>query len=156
MSKRILNMITLVCLLVTLFACSEKHKIEHRIDGLWEVQLSSQSEYQYWYDTCGYMDQILFFDIDQHECSLPNINETLEESAKENHKGSWSINKTDSQWIITINPRKNPLQGVFNISFYKDTIFDSNNREEIQYFMNLKNEEWDILCKKSGIITNTW
>lgn len=156
MSKRILNMITLVCLLVTLSACSEKQQIEQRIDGLWEIQLSSQRDYLYWYDTCGFIGQILFFDQDRHECSLPGVEETLEERAKEYYKGSWFIDKTESKWLITINPRKHPLQGVFNISFYKDTIFDSEKNEEIRYFMNLKNEEWDIVCKKSGIITNTW
>ena len=41
-------------------------------------------------------------------------------------------------------------------SFYKDTILDSYNRETIQYFMNLKNDEWDIKCKKTGIILDVW
>ena len=94
--------------------------------------------------------------MDQHECALPGFEETLEERAKENYKGRWSVNKIDSQWMMTINPKKHPLQGVFNISFYKDTVFDSHNRKEIRYFMNLKNEEWNIECKKSGIIINTW
>jgi len=156
MSKRILNILMFACALTTILACSEKRKIEHKIDGLWEIQLSSQKDYLYWYDTCRYMDQILFFNLDQHECSLPSVEETLEERAKENYKGNWSINKTDSQWTITINPRKHPLQGLFHISFYKDTVFDSNNNEEIRYFMNLKNEKWSIECKKSGMINNPW
>ena len=157
MSERTFNTATIVCLLSTFFACGEKQQIERRIDGLWEIQLSSQQDYRYWYDTCGFIGQILFFDMDLHECSLPGVEETLEERANENYKGSWSIEKINSQWTLTVNPRKHPLQGVFNISFYKDTVFDSYyNRESIQYFMNLRNKEWNIVCKKSGIIINTW
>lgn len=140
----------------TLYACSEKHRVEQRIDGLWEVYLPSQGDCRYWYDTCGFIGQILFFDMEQYNCTLPGVEETLEERADENYKGSWSVNKINSQWILTITPRKHPLQGVFNISFYKDTVLDTDNRETIQYFMKLKNEEWDIVCKKSGIILNVW
>lgn len=156
MSIRIKNIAISVCILIILSSCSGKQQIEHRIDGLWEIQLYSQRDYLYWYDTCGFIGQIMFFDQDQHECSLPGVVETLEERAKNNYKGSWFINKTDTHWTITINPRKHPLQGVFHITFYKDTIFDSNNCKTIQYFMNLKNEEWNIVCKKSGIIINAW
>lgn len=157
MSKRIINTVAFACVLTTFLACGEKREIEHRIDGLWEVQLSSQWDYEYWYDSCDFMNQIIFFDRDQHECFLPDVEELLEESAKENNKGHWAINQKDSQWTLTITPRKHPLQGVFNISFYKDTVFDSYyNRESIQYFMNLRNKEWNIVCKKSGIIINTW
>lgn len=157
MSKRILNTVAFACVLTTFLACGEKREIEHRIDGLWEVQLYSQRDYEFWYDSCGFMNQIMFFDIDQYKCSLPDIDETLADRANENHKGSWSIEKINSQWTLTVKPRKHPLQGVFNISFYKDTVFDSYyNRESIQYFMNLRNKEWNIVCKKSGIIINTW
>lgn len=157
MSRRITFTTMIVCLLCTLFACGEKRKIERRIDGLWEVHLSSQRDYLYWYDTCGYLGQIMLFDMDQHECRLPGVEgETMEERAKENYKGSWFISRVDTQWTITITPRKHPLQGVFNISFYKDTVIDSYNRETVRYFMNLKNEDWDIECEKSGIIINTW
>jgi len=130
--------------------------MERRIEGLWEVQLYSQRDYEYWYDSCGFMNQILFFDIEQNKCSLPDINETLAERANENYKGRWSIDKINSCWTLTINPRKHPLQGVFNISFYKDTVLTADNQETIRYFMNLKNEKWDIVCKKSGIILNVW
>ena len=153
---RIINAAFFVCLLSTLCSCSEKRQIEHRIDGLWEIQLSSQQDYLYWYDTCGFIGQVLFFDQDQHECTLPGVVETLEERAKKNYKGSWFINKTDSQWKIKVIPKKHPLQGVFNVAFYKDTVLDSHSREEIHYLMNLKNEKWDIVCKKSGIILNVW
>lgn len=156
MSKRILNILMYTCALTTIFSCSEKREIEHRIDGLWEVQLSSEEDYLYWYDTCGYIDQVLFFDLDQHDCTLPSVAETLEERAKENYKGEWSINKTDSHWTITINPRKHPLQGLFHISFYKDTVFDSDNSEKIRYFMKLENERWSIECIKCGMINNPW
>ena len=157
MFKRVLNAVTIAFALSSLLSCSEKRGLEHRIEGLWEVQLYSQRDYEYWYDSCGFMNQIMFFDIDQYKCSLPDIDETLADRANENHKGSWSIGKINSQWTLTINPRKHPLQGVFNISFYKDTVFDSYyNRESIQYFMNLRNKEWNIVCKKSGIIINTW
>ena len=157
MFRKLLNTALLICLLLLLLSCSEKRRIERRIDGLWEISLPSQRDYLYWYDTCGFIGQILYFDVDQHKCSLPGIEETLAERANENYKGSWYISRTNSQWTLTINPRNHPLQGVFNISFYKDTVFDSYyNREIIRYFMNLKNEKWDIICKKSGIILNAW
>lgn len=157
MSKRITNIVMIVCLLGTLASCSEKRLVERRFEGLWEIQLYSQRDYLYWYDTCGYMDQILYFNLDRHECRLPEVErETLEERAKENYVGIWSVSKADTQWTITIKPRKHPLQGVFNISFYKDTVIDSYNRETVRYFMNLKNEDWDIDCKKTGLILHTW
>lgn len=156
MYKRIINTVAVAFALFLLISCSEKRGMEHRVEGLWEVQLYTQRDYEYWYDSCGFMTQIMYFDIDQFKCSLPDIVETLADRANENHKGSWSIDKIDSQWKLTVNPRKHPLQGVFNISFYKDTAFDSYNRETIQYFMNLKNDEWDIVCKKSGIILGVW
>lgn len=117
MFKRVLNAVTIAFALSSLLSCSEKRGLEHRIEGLWEVQLYSQRDYEYWYDSCGFMNQIMFFDIDQYKCSLPDIDETLADRANENHKGSWSIGKINSQWTLTINPRKHPLQGVFNISF---------------------------------------
>lgn len=156
MSKRILNMLSIACTLATLLSCNEKHRIECRIDGLWEIQLSSQEDYSYWYDSCAFMNEIFFFDIDKHVCSLPDVEEPLTERAKENYKGYWEINKMDSQWVMTIIPRKHPLQGDFSISFYKDTIHDSHNHEKINYYMKMENEEWNIVCKKSGIILSEW
>ena len=142
--------------IISLSSCGKKNEIEHRIDGLWEVCLPSQSDYEYWYDSCRFIGQIIFFDMAKHECYLPGVEETMEERAKANYKGSWSISKADSRWTMTINPRKHPIQGLFYISFYKDTVCNSFNHEEIHYFLNIKNEEWDIVCKKSGMLTNTW
>ena len=156
MFRKVLNAVAIVVVLSSILSCDERHGMERRIEGLWEVQLYSQRDYEYWYDSCGFMNQILFFDIEQNKCSLPDINETLAERANENYKGRWSIDKINSCWTLTINPRKHPLQGVFNISFYKDTVLTADNQETIRYFMNLKNEKWDIVCKKSGIILNVW
>ena len=88
MFKRIINTVAVAFALFPLLSCSEKRGMEHRVEGLWEVQLYTQRDYEYWYDSCGFMTQIMYFDIDQYKCSLPDIDETLADRANENHKGS--------------------------------------------------------------------
>ena len=156
MWRKILNIIWFIYVIATLTACNEKNNIEQRIDGLWEAQLSSLQDYVYWYDSCNFLGQTFFFDMDMHECSLPSVVESLEESSKENYVGQWCVYKNGSQWVMAIKPKQNILRGVYNISFYKDIITNSNGDSEIGYFMRLQNEKWDIKCKKTGILINTW
>ncbi len=156
MCRKIMFYICLLYWICSISSCSERESVEYKVDGLWEVVFATQEEINVWYDSIKFMDQIFFFDGDNHECSLPEVMETFEKRVRENHRGHWFVNKKDSLWTITLSPKHHILEGVYNLSFFKDTVHEYYGNTEVRYFMRLKNEEWDILCRKGGIILNPW
>lgn len=157
MQRIIFSFFLILVLSIVVSSCSKKRSIEERIDGLWEVQFHSQEEAIRWYDSCKFMDNTIFFSIDDYVCSMPGVWETIEDRNKENHKGHWFVSDRDSLWTITIEPQCHILRGEYNISFYKDSVIGNwYGEREIAYFMRLENKEWNLVCKKVGIIINTW
>ena len=155
--RRLILSFSFSFILLLLISCQKSH-IEKKIDGIWETVFFNDSELTFWFDSNYFMDGHLYFSKKGHRCTVPrDSREDLSESCLKLNSGFWSISKLDSSWTLYIETKSGKLNGYYNITFYKDTLYNPyTNRNELYYLMQMRNKEWNILCRKVGFIDEKW
>ena len=152
------KLIVIILFLLTINISCQRRQIERRIDGIWETVFYRLVRPRSWFDSNHFMDGHLYFSSDKYQCTVPrDSRENLSDSYLELNTGSWNIIKHDTSWMLYITTKSGKLTGSYYVTFLKDTVYNPySNNNELAYLMLLRNQEWNILCRKVGIIDEKW